>query len=57
MFDHETSVDLEQKGKTSVITKMTTSTITVTSCLGGCGETVVTVPGPVGVTTTTDVSL
>jgi hypothetical protein len=33
---------------------MTTSTITVTSCVGGCGSGgVVTVPGPTGVASTT----
>jgi hypothetical protein len=42
----------QQKGTTAVVTTMTTSTITVTSCVGGCGGEV-TVPGPTGVASTT----
>ncbi|KAI9645775.1 hypothetical protein NHQ30_005208 [Ciborinia camelliae] len=44
-----------EKGTTKWVTSIATSTVVVTSCVGGCGG-VVTVPGPTGwETTTTDV--
>ncbi|RAL59726.1 hypothetical protein DID88_000358 [Monilinia fructigena] len=44
-----------EKGTTKWVTTIATSTVVVTSCVGGCGG-VVTVPGPTGwETTTTDV--
>ncbi|KAH6681642.1 hypothetical protein B0J14DRAFT_219654 [Halenospora varia] len=42
-----------EHGKTSIVTYLTTSTLTITSCPGGeCGG-VVTVPGPTGVASST----
>lgn len=44
-----------ESGTTKIITQLTTSTIVVTSCVGGCGNGATTVPGSVIESTTTDV--
>jgi len=42
-----------ESGTTSIYTDVSTSVYTVTSCVGGCGGGVVTIPGPTGVASTT----